>query len=275
MQLTEKHRPSRLAQVIGQAATVSALQTLLNRGMGSSAIYLTGPSGAGKTSTARTLVAELKIDARDITTLAGVDCLKETVADVIQNFGYSAWGDSQWKACIVDESHAMSERAVQSWLTYLEDMPARRLVIFTTTQAPETDLYGEFKMPLLSRCKVFTLNPDMEAFAVYAAKIASEENLNGRPLSEYRNLIASCGGNLRAALQKIECGRMLTPFEAPKVAEIAPQSTVRREMPSNAVKIASSEGILIDAELERGRKFCQGSRKYAAHLERLKELRGE
>lgn len=283
MQLTEKYRPRVLADVIGQQDTITALQTLQSRGLHSSAFYFHGPSGTGKTTIARALVNALHIDERDVTMIGGADCLKAVVQDTIQNFAYSAWGDSQWKAVIVDECHAMSETAVQVWLPYLESLPKRRIVIFTTTEAPAVDMFGQFTMPLLSRCKVFELQADHEAFAQHAAKIAAEENLNGRPIAEYRNLIESCGGNLRAALQQIETGRMLRPFEAPITAKQAMRlrEFIDGPIPPAIAKLTDDQVLTalgdtrIADELERGKKFFAGSKKHAAHLERLKALRSE
>lgn len=264
MQLTEKYRPATLSTVVGQASTIHALKTLIGRGMHSTAIYLHGPSGTGKTTIARALVNELNIAEMDLTTIGGADCLKSAVQDVIGNFSLSAWGDSQWKAVIVDECHAMSDTAVQCWLPYLESLPPRRLVIFTTTRAPKTDLYGEFSEPMLSRCKVFELSADRQAFAIHASMIASAEHLNGQPIEAYRGLIEQCGGNLRAALQKIESGFMLVDV-----------NVVQLPKPPADIKAIAAGGTQseVDAEIEFGKKFFVGSKKHGQHLARLEALR--
>lgn len=280
MQLTEKHRPASLAGIVGQSAVVESLRLWLSRGAHSSAFYLTGASGSGKTTTARALVAELKIDDRDVMQIGGADCLKESVQGVRENFALAAWGESNWKAVIIDEAHAMSVRAVQAWLPYLEELPARRLVLFTSTESLDCDLYGNFTGPLASRCKVYSLDADLDAFASHAATIAANENLNGQPLEAYRALIRRCDGNLRAALQKIEAGEMLKPYTAPavSVAQAIVDKFARPAPPANSSEIPNGSKkpkancTDINEIMEYFRKLGKGSKKYLATRERLSAL---
>lgn len=225
MQLIEKHRPSRLAGVVGQRATVSGLTTLLERGFNGGALAFLGQSGTGKTTTARAFCAEIGVSRDDLIECGGADCHVDFVRDLKNTFNLSTWGESGWKACIVDESHCMSPRAVQAWLPYLESLPAKRVVIFTSTEPFETDIFGNFAAPLASRCKVFTLELDQEAAAEHLAGIANDEGLNGQPIASYEKLLASCGGNIRAALQQIECGKMLTPWVDAPAAPAKPTMT--------------------------------------------------
>lgn len=302
MQLTEKYRPSRLSHVIGQESTVSALQTLLARGMHSSAIYLTGPSGTGKTTIGRALIAEIGVHADDITTIPGADVTADFIRELRGTFQLSTWGESGWKACLVDEAHGMSKQAVQLLLPYLESLPSKRLFVLTSTESLAGDMFGNFTSPLASRCKVFELSADVSAMAEHAAGIANDENLNGQPLEAYEALLASCQGNLRAALQKIEAGFMLTPHtEKPKcVSHAVPPM---QSMPSGAatqgtkvslssvgtsgskspaasphsktcrISVTASKDDKIAVELETGKKFFAGSKKHKLHLARLAALR--
>ncbi len=53
----EQYRPERLAEVVGQQAAVRQVQTVLARGWGGRAWWITGPSGSGKTTLARAIAA--------------------------------------------------------------------------------------------------------------------------------------------------------------------------------------------------------------------------
>ena len=52
MNLTEKHRPQSWAEVIGQPKAVGVLRSLAERGWGARALWISGKSGAGKTTLA-------------------------------------------------------------------------------------------------------------------------------------------------------------------------------------------------------------------------------
>lgn len=297
MTLFEIHRPKSLSDVVGQSKTVKALQSLLSRNAAAGAFYFSGPSGQGKTSVSRALLADLKVDSRDITNIGGADCTADFVRELRYNFSLATWGDSGFKAVIVDEAHAMSKQAVQVWLPFLEELPAKRIVLFTSTEAIQSDMFGNFTAPLASRCKVFEMSIDQNEAAAHLANVASGAGLNGQPLSAYRALLVQCHNNVRMALQKIETGEMLAsvqalpctvaeskPLEAMSVPErlvaVIPDSTLgkvaaRVLAPSNR----SFEAIQKDIEAEKifGAKFLAGSKnpKYFAHCERLTALQTE
>ena len=208
--LFERERPTTLDGVVGQESTVSALKTMLARGMPSGAIYIMGPSGTGKTTIAKALVAELNAHKDDVFEIGGADLTIESVREFIYTFSLSTWGESGWKVLIVNESQALKgqHRTVQSLLPWLENLPAKRLVIFTSSEGLDADIFGGFTDALASRCKLFTLDANIESFANHAAKIAKREGLDGKPIEAYRHLLADCKGNLRAAIQRIESGEM-------------------------------------------------------------------
>lgn len=210
--ITEKYRPSTFADVIGQSEAIAKIQHLLARpDFQRGAIWLGGPSGTGKTTLAW-LIAHAKCDDFDVTLMPGVRCNAEAVRKLETDFQLSSWSESGWKAVIVDEAHGMTAVAVQEWLCFLENLPSKRLVIFTSTENLNGQLFGNFSSPFERRVKRFDLRSDesnFEDFATYASKIARTENLNGRPIEAYRQLIRDCNGNLGLALQKIDAGEML------------------------------------------------------------------
>ena len=116
-----------------------------------------------------------------------------------------------WKAYIINEAHAMSKQAVQAWLTLLERFPAKRLIIFTTTEPLQEDLFGQFSAPFGSRCKVFTFTNQglAQLMAGRAQQIAEAEHLDGKPLQAYLRLVQDCHNNMRQVLQRIDACEMI------------------------------------------------------------------
>ncbi len=210
MQLFEKYRPKTLADFIGQGKVKTQIERLMSRSdFDRDALWLQGPSGTGKTSLAW-IVAQQVANDFDITELDGDKCNVQAVREIEKNIGIcSMFGG--WKVWIVNESHGMSRQSVQAWLSLLERLPAKRLIIFTTTEPLQEDLFGNFSAPFASRCKVFSFTNQglAQQFAARAKEIASIENLDDQPLQRYVRLVQDCKNNFRAVLQKIDAGEML------------------------------------------------------------------
>ncbi len=295
MTLYEKHRPRKLAEIIGQSGAVESFQRLIERGTIAGAYWILGESGTGKTTIARALCNELGIGDMDLFQVGGADCDVEYVRSLQSTFGLSTWGESGYKACIVDEAQAITPRAIQAWLPFLESLPAKRIVIFTSNIYKD-DLFGDFHGAIFSRCKKHTLDLDLNAAAQHVAKIASDENLNGQPIEAYRALLLSCEGNIRAALQRVEQGEMLkcdSTFTSKRAAPVAvsmaslPNSiptskpctsdsvTKISTLPRASSLVASDLAARIAAEIDFGKKFFAGSKKYIAHKARLAALQAE
>lgn len=297
MTLYERERPSTLAQVVGLRATVESLQSLSTRqGFTGGAFYFVGPSGTGKTTLARAMCNDLQIGSNDLFEIGGCDLSIDWLREFVYTFSLSTWGDSGWKALIVNEAQALKgqQRVVQALLPWLESLPSKRLVIFTASEALDTDIFGCFTDALASRCKLYTLTPDLEEFAAHVSRVASRENLNGQPIEAYRALVRNCRFNMRAAFQRIEAGEMLkcessSPRELSSEKEpssiracdktsigVGSTTSTSSEKASNST--ASRCATLKDkiaAELAFGTKFLPGSPKYKAHKERLAALESE
>jgi len=147
MQLYEQYRPETFTDFIGQPKVIKQVQTLLKRpGFDRDAFWIQGPSGTGKTSLALIIAKQLVTDDFDITELDGDKCNAAAVRDLERSLPLcSMFGG--WKVVIVNESHGMTRQAVQAWLTLLERLPAKRLIIFTTTEPLSEDLFGNFSGP--------------------------------------------------------------------------------------------------------------------------------
>lgn len=209
MRLIDKYRPQTLADIVGQPRALALLERIVTRAdFAGDAFWIVGPSATGKTSTAWALARRFCADI-DIVELDGDKCNVEAVREAAELMHYSTLTGG-WRALIVNEAQAMTPRAVQAWLSALDRLPPRVLVIFTTTSDAE-DLFGEFAGPFMSRCKqvAFTNQGLADAFAERAREIAQAEGLDGQPLAAYKKLVQQCRNNFRAVLQRIEAGELL------------------------------------------------------------------
>ena len=211
MQLYEKYRPKTLTDFIGQPKIKKQLQAIMQRPeFDRDAFWIQGPSGTGKTSLAHIIANQLVETDQAIIELDGDECNMAMINDLKYSIGlYPARG--QWKVYIINEAHAMSKQAVQGWLTLLEKLPKYRLVIFTTTESIQADLFGNFSSPFARRCKVFSFTNQglAQDMARRAREIALTENLNGKPEQAYLRLVQECKNNFGMVLQRIEQAEMV------------------------------------------------------------------
>jgi len=210
MQLYEKYRPKSLDDFIGQPKIKRQLQAMMSRdSWDRDVLWLQGPSGTGKTSLAW-IVAKTKANEFDIEELDGDKCNVQAVRDLERSLNLSSMF-GLWKVVIVNESHAMSRQAVQAWLTLLERLPRHRIIIFTTTESIQADLFGNFSSPFTRRCKVFTFTNQglAQDMARRAREIAMDESLDGKPEQAYLRLVQECKNNFGMVLQRIEQAEML------------------------------------------------------------------
>ena len=150
MTLTEKHRPRDLASVVGQGEVTFRMEAFLEAPY-SSAWFFDGPTGVGKTTVALAVAAEL-----GAVEFGGLDQIKsgmqdaEAVEKSLNELRYTPMLGSGWKVIIVDEADYMSHKASQLWLSALEDLPAKSVVIFTTNNP------AKFPDRFLDRCERIT-----------------------------------------------------------------------------------------------------------------------
>jgi len=203
MSLDTKYRPDKFSDVVGQQDTVSVLRELLKRGQVFEKSYVfAGPSGTGKTTTARILArAMLCSDLNTVTyepcndcpsckeimtrgasfAFTEMDAANNTGADnirrIIEGLEYFTLDGGDRKIYLIDECHALSKVAMDALLKPMEDsIPGtkdKRLVVLFCTTEPQK-LRGTIK----SRCLVFNIKePTRDDMIKRLRFIADEENI--------------------------------------------------------------------------------------------------
>ena len=141
--LAVKYRPKTWDEVIGQDMIVTILQRQLQLGEIKNCLLFCGPSGDGKTTTARIYAnainkgtgTPIEVDAASNN---GVDNVRALVAQAKERAI-----DGEYKVFILDEVHVFSNQAWQAWLKCIEEPPKYSVFIFCTTdpqKIPETIL---------------------------------------------------------------------------------------------------------------------------------------
>lgn len=217
--LALKWRPRSFEEVVGQQATLRALQHALDNNQVHHAYLFTGTRGVGKTSIARILAKCLNceqgvsskpcgscniccsIDNGDCIDVIEVDAASRTrvedTRDLLDNIPYAPV-HARFKIYIIDEVHMLSNHSFNALLKTLEEPPEHVKFILATTDPQK------LPVTVLSRCLQFHLrNFSVEQISQQLNNILTQERIDFEPAA--LTTIGQCAnGSMRDALSLLE-----------------------------------------------------------------------
>lgn len=154
--LSERMRPCTIDEVVGQDHLLSQ-KSLLRSAIECNhlpSIVLWGPPGTGKTSIAKAIVSSSSQRASyRFVCLSAVTCGVKDVRDAVDDARKMREKSSKRTVLFIDEVHRFNKSQQDSFLPVIED--GSIVFVGATTENPSFHLIT----PLLSRCRVLTLNP--------------------------------------------------------------------------------------------------------------------
>ncbi len=171
--LAERMRPRSLDDFVGQREIVgegTILRNILGRGALESSLIFWGPPGCGKTTLAHLIAGS--VDARFVffsAVTSGIADVRRIAGEADHHLNVS----DRRTILFVDEIHRFNKAQQDAFLPFVER--GTIVLIGATTENPSFEVIA----PLLSRCRVFILEPLAEGDVVSILKRAVEDAENG------------------------------------------------------------------------------------------------
>ena len=203
-------------------------------------IIFWGPPGSGKTTLARIIASITKSHFSPISAVtAGVADLRRIIDEARERGGMYA----RRTILFIDEIHRFNKAQQDVVLPYVEDGTVT--LIGATTENPSFEVIS----PLLSRCRVFTLNTltNDEVRIIVERAIADEERGLGKMGVELeadalKHLVVMANGDARVALNALEMATFATE----------PNAKGRRKIPLPTIEdVLQHRALLYDKEGEQ------------------------
>lgn len=201
--LAVKYRPNRFEDLTEQTTIVDILTSQIKTNSVKNAYLFTGPSGTGKTTSAR-IFANMINNGKgnpievDAASNSGVDNIRRIIDDSKKKAL-----DAEYKIFIIDECHSLSSGAWQAMLKLLEEPPKFSIFILCTTD-PQ-------KIPatILSRVQRYQFNKiSNEGIESRLHQICVEEELAPIPSGTYDEAISYiakvASGGMRTAITTMD-----------------------------------------------------------------------
>lgn len=218
--LAARMRPANLKEFVGQEHIVGegrVLRKAIDSGQLPSMI-LWGPPGSGKTTLAYIIANTTDSHFSSVSAVtAGVADLRRIIDEAKERRSLY-----QKKTILfIDEIHRFNKAQQDAVLPYVEDGTV--ILIGATTENPSFEVIA----PLLSRCRVFTLNPlsEKEIGTIIERALQDEERGLGKMhieinVNALKQLITMSNSDARIALNALELAAMTTPPDSDGVRRI-------------------------------------------------------
>src|SRR5262245_29804867 len=220
--LADRMRPRSLDEVVGQDALAGA-QGLLRALAGSGelpSLILWGPPGSGKTTLARLLAAA---SGQRLEALSAVMAGVKEIREAVERARRERRGGGKRTLLLLDEIHRLNRAQQDALLPHVEEGVVT--LVGATTENPSF----EVNAPLLSRCRVYTLERLSEASlaALVRRALADVERGLGRTSLAIADeavaaIAAAADGDARRALLLLEAAAALAQTQGARA--IAPEA---------------------------------------------------
>lgn len=195
--LAVKYRPQTLETICGNQTTVKILSRVIELDKPKNAYLFCGPSGTGKTTTARCLARALNgtddyIEV-DSATYNGVDQVR-AITETANQRSLS----SKYKIYILDEAHMTTSAGWAAWLKILEECPTYTIFMFCTTEP------NKIPPAIMNRLQRFNITKiDSREIKARLEFICQQEGFTN--YSETCELISKlCNGGMRDAITMLD-----------------------------------------------------------------------
>jgi len=195
--LTEKYRPTRIADFIGLERPKKVLSAFLRRPASGAWLFL-GPSGLGKSTMAMALANELQAELHKIPSQR---CNVQSIEDTVRRCWYAPMTPGGVHIVLADEADQMTDAAQLALLSKLDSTDPAPSTIWIFTANDTTRLERRF----LSRCKVLEFSSYGLAgeIAAYLSKVWHAEGGNGSG-PDFERLAKDSRNNVRDCLMRLE-----------------------------------------------------------------------
>ena len=251
---TEKYRPKKLKDVVGQKEIVEKLEAFV-RARNLPHLLFAGPAGTGKTTCAMAIASELfgeswkhnflEMNASDE---RGINTIRTKVKDFART---RAIGDVPFKIILLDEADSLTSEAQHALRRTMENYTRTCRFIL------DCNYSSKILLPIQSRCAVFRFKPiPKEEIEKYILRIADSEKLEIEK-SAIDSIYDSSEGDLRKVTNILQSctalNKNISEENVYSVAGIAKPKEIK-EILEKAIKgdILNAKQMLFDTMLNYG-----------------------